>query len=1038
MNRKISTLFTAGLLMASALCSSAWAQSSIEDLVGLSGATPVTELKDGGQYVLVNDVTNKGAYGQELDGSTIKEFVKALDDPFAADKNDDVKKYVWTVSMTESPKGFFTYNFKNVETGKLLRLKGNFSGIETNGNEKDENTNKDFVFGSAANSFGGAKYSSSNSFLHVYESASASKGFSWDVTSTPVSTVTDPAGASAPVFYEVKSETLTKGDELNDLYNTSGFSFITKRLKDQTEEPIGNLFNGKTVVARYISDITVDATGTKYAQGDLKIPGGMYFFTENTPKEGDRNYKTWLDATVLVVSSTETMEGTNAGRANGDGFVLTEMKISDLNLYTGAKDDWKTQGDETSIYNACFDVQKSYVEAYPYELNLKSFRYRVQGSKADHKTAPVKLSVLQHNDNFYLATTSATPVQFIFKLGFAGTKKGIELLNTEAKAAAYTIRILDGEKGNVKSAYGKYLTSAYASGSNFDFVAKAKVLSQLEAPAYQWIITSVDNTYSIVFTNRETGQQFTTSLFPKTALGENVYETSGQSYDITPIYVDENTYRETASRGYEVDLGRVLVELIPVDVDTYAGFLNVDDRTLVTMAFARDNNETSNKWYAAVKNDKLNANGKFSNDVSGAAQWQLVKERNPRTIIESSFVYNRGNHVTVQAKGDKGYAYAYRLQYINDGKETANYLQAGTGLTGTVSANENLVPVSTAGAFVIKQSVDGSVYLIKVDDTNANVTTAFKNNMKSVVEVKYNSSSEDYEYTTPSYVYAWPATVDQDLKLKTYLIEEAPEISYPAKEGHISLISELGNYISMNEEREGIVVNNEQYSFYLRVTDTKAIVPSFYISKGTEDANRSLFLFNPQDSVQYYVADGKYDRKYEWAEGATKAIFKAASIEANKDTLSTIVKGNEVKVADKADDEGVLGGIANFKVQILQSEDAEDMYVIRSVRDSKYLYGINDKLAWGSKDNAMKFTITAGDPTSTESVADGAAGVKVIGGDGSVEIQGAAGKTVVITNILGKVVANTVLTSDNVKIAVPAGIVAVAVNGEEAVKTIVK
>ena len=65
-------------------------------------------------------------------------------------------------------------------------------------------------------------------------------------------------------------------------------------------------------------------------------------------------------------------------------------------------------------------------------------------------------------------------------------------------------------------------------------------------------------------------------------------------------------------------------------------------------------------------------------------------------------------------------------------------------------------------------------------------------------------------------------------------------------------------------------------------------------------------------------------------------------------------------------------------------------------------------------------------------------GVSVIAGNGQVTIQGAAGKTVVITNILGKAVANTVLTSDNQTINVPAGIVAVAVEGEEAVKAIVR
>ena len=65
-------------------------------------------------------------------------------------------------------------------------------------------------------------------------------------------------------------------------------------------------------------------------------------------------------------------------------------------------------------------------------------------------------------------------------------------------------------------------------------------------------------------------------------------------------------------------------------------------------------------------------------------------------------------------------------------------------------------------------------------------------------------------------------------------------------------------------------------------------------------------------------------------------------------------------------------------------------------------------------------------------------GVSVIAGNGYVEIQGAAGKNVVVTNILGKVIANTVLTSDNQTINVPAGIVVVAVEGEEAAKAVVK
>ena len=561
--------------------------------------------------------------------------------------------------------------------------------------------------------------------------------------------------------------------------------------------------------------------------------------------------------------------------------------------------------------------------------------------------------------------------------------------------------------------------------------------------------SSVDDTYKVTFTNRETGEYFQASLFPKTDLGENVYELATDNKTVTAIYVNENTYRE--AEGDDADMQQLIVELTPAEVDPYAGFLNVDNETLVTMAFARDNNETSNKWYVAATENNLpfatseyilNKNDKFANEVSGAAQWQLVKEDNKRTIIERSFVYNKDGRVTVQARGDKAYAYVYRLQYINDGIETEEYFPAGSS---NVSAQEELVDENNTTRFVIKQAADGSVYLIKVTSTSSNIASILNANTTSVVDATYKASIDECRYTTPSSVYAWPIATtpsgQQDWLLNTYLIVEAPEISYPAEEGHISLISEMNNYISMNEDRDGIVVNENQYSFYLQVTDKDAVVPSFYISnKGTvEDGNR-LFLFNPKDSVNYYVADGTYDRKYQWNEDDTKAVFKPATLWESKDTLTTIVKGNKVAVAKEADDEGVLGGLDNFKVQIIQCEDDENAYRIRSVADKgSYLYGVNDKLSWsGNKKNAMRFTIAAGDPTSNESIADAAEGIKVIAGNGTIEIQGAAGKMVSVTNVLGKSIANTVLTSDNATIAAPAGIVVVSVEGEEAVKAVVK
>ncbi len=91
-------------------------------------------------------------------------------------------------------------------------------------------------------------------------------------------------------------------------------------------------------------------------------------------------------------------------------------------------------------------------------------------------------------------------------------------------------------------------------------------------------------------------------------------------------------------------------------------------------------------------------------------------------------------------------------------------------------------------------------------------------------------------------------------------------------------------------------------------------------------------------------------------------------------------------------------------------------------------------------DGALIFNVEniADDELATDNEEITTSEVTVIAGNGQITINGAAGKKVVVSNILGQVVANTVLTSDNATIAAPQGVVVVAVEGEEAVKAIVK
>ena len=97
----------------------------------------------------------------------------------------------------------------------------------------------------------------------------------------------------------------------------------------------------------------------------------------------------------------------------------------------------------------------------------------------------------------------------------------------------------------------------------------------------------------------------------------------------------------------------------------------------------------------------------------------------------------------------------------------------------------------------------------------------------------------------------------------------------------------------------------------------------------------------------------------------------------------------------------------------------------------------------GSIDEIMRdaqiFTLSEGNdvPTSNDAI-EAVSAVKVVTVEGGVQVLNAAGKTVTVANVLGQTVASTVVSSDNATISAPAGVVIVTVEGEAAVKALVK
>ena len=1088
MNKKVSTILTVGLMLGGSLLSStAFGQSTAIDM---SLAKTLDEYSSGAVLL------EQGSQFLGFDENGAK-TVSNTGTISPAEKNN----YLWSVVVLpkSDSRSETQYQFVNVATGDTLAFTKNdgilritdtsVKGSEVYATDADKAV-WTFAFNSGSANI--AAYKKSNKLATVADvkigtPATDQQGAVAISTSSPIVSLVELASASALNMAELVDAKIT-ASELNSWYNGKGFN-----LAANGQNVLDNLFGGDTRIWAFdVNGTDANADGVEgisvgtTSDGDkLIVPNGTYFFTDPVfngnvgesdfmpdanPRATASNIN-WLASTFIAMSSTETKEATNNDRGNGEGFVLRTAKGEDFIFHQNTSE---PAGEDLSIWNACFTVEDNHAasNAFPYSISLQKFFYKAgvndANTKAQTEKAGVYIGVSGYNGTDYRVVSRRTG-DAVHAFGFSDSsvEDGRSLLNDTKTAAVYTIKFVEGTNAD-KKLMDKYLTvgaNDYINGWQYE--AKGEAITETSFPAFQWLITAAekananDSKYvNVTFTNRETGVKFETKLFKES--GENRYSLSTTDIqEVVPYTVNTtsaNTYvveKQTPSINFDADL---IVELVKLDeVDPYAGFLKVDDKTIRTLAFARDKNDTSNKLYAVVEEDpkgseqyRLNDMNDFATDIMDADQWQLVRSKSAVSQTRV-FVYNNTATESVDdvANGDKIYAYTYALRRVVDGTET-DYVLKNAAVSGDLDLKEvisddlskkdglenfqkNLTSTSdpdyTDINFIIKENVDGSVSLLKREDFGGSVTGIYKPfgkvGAKKVVEVVKSGDNYQYDFNDEE---AYVSEDDDALEIRTYLDPRPIEISWPAHEGHVTLESELGNYITMNEDRD-------------------AIVPSFYITRGVGAVDEErMYMFNPVDSAEYYVTlDGDYSRIYKWNEDQTKVMFKSGIINETRDTLTLTVKGEaDKKVAMEADDndENIWGGLNRFKFQIIEAGDeAEGYYRIRQTNANpeglNYLSATNEKMTWSGKEQAMLFTIeSVAAPTANEGVS--ATEVKIIATDGAVNVKNAAGKNVVISTILGQIVANEVLTSDNATISVPAGIAIVSVDGEEAVKVSVR
>ena len=816
-------------------------------------------------------------------------------------------------------------------------------------------------------------------------------------------------------LYKVK-DTEVPSEDLNTLYNSAGFN-----LKISNDKVTNAFDNGKTIKAVGVeSGKVLTKEGYKYASNTFEgFPAGTYFLSETpagkVPDAGTAElYSYLLNSTFVVLSASDNVATSATVQATGEGFTLKEVAGKDLNLYLGTDANFVSSGTTVSVNNAAFTVMNNATNKDSYALSVANFRYK-NSTAATHVSKTVGLAVKSNgsygSSEYLVSDPAAGTNNFIFQFVESTIKKGSDLLNANG-ASIYNIKFVGGDVD------GFYLTNAHHAG-NLTNLAKGTILSDPATPAFQYVITKVDGN-DVTFTNRETGEDFTAKLFET---GTNTYTLAladkGSSDDYYILNVENNGNVTASTTKEDLDLSEV--ELVPVtSVDKFAGFMDEADEAKVTLTFARDEDPTSNKQYPVV--NASNAFNYMTDNVSEAAQWQLVKSEKPTYVTRTYAYIDADEKVAYKSEGDTVAYYTYEFQYVKDGVLKNLYID---------NSNLGNSALQTTGTkYIVKENVNGSVNIV----TSYTATTYLSVN-------NFNADAEDNYLVNNKNIMQTSEATD----IKAYIVLDAPEVTLPATATYVTLKSEVGNYsLGVDGERDA-VYTTEPTTIRVFATDLKSEIPSFFVTTGwnEEDGSR-MFLFNPSDSVNYYVGAGKYDKEYQWNVDVTKAIFKAAKLNAELDTLTTSILGKTAKVAMKADNSGVQGGLDYFKYQIFlaDADEADDLYIVRTLADAKngdrYLYQENGKFGWtSSREKAMKFYIDNVDaPTANETI-NAANNVVVAGVNGAVVVKGAEGKNVIVSTILGKVVANEVVSSDNATIAAPAGIVVVSVDGES-FKVVVK
>ena len=1034
MNKKFSTLLTASLLMAGSLFSMANAQAPTG--LTLPIGDPAGSVKSGHKYFVIqqaagtlaaNDLVLGFAKDATTPATKVADASTVLTKPAAdwvttattatVNANLEVNSYIWTVKETKVGAKYY-YTFTNASTGKVLTISG---AVDSETLVKDFGTpaaqaTTSFIWNQST----AAAYTGGT--VLTYESASATtKGFTLAETTTTFGTGGDF------YLYEV-APTLVEASDLN---NAAKGAFTLKYDKSTNNPFAGSL--------RAFQVSTLSGSG---------VTDGTYFATSWPASLNGEDAITSLadfkKCTFIAANPQSNYKINDLNIDGGEGFGFINVKGS--MLLTTPADVTAMKKGYIKSNNAAFAVEQEYGNTTDYQLSLTGASFISKDGKSvktiageliiatlNDQQGKYVTTVLESNANFDSYTKTCT-------IDAANLQTVDKLLSTD-KASVFNIKFLSKNAGSqdaTKSEYNKYLG---VNGKTEVFFAQGANFVNLDAPENQWIIIDADKDNNIfTFQNRDlVGQTFDVQLVKTDK--DNVYTVIDKT--TSPVtfnyaWVDKTSKAYTVSASADGELADATIELTAVTVDPTAGFVTdqLNDAGLVKFVATSDQKLIVDKLYLG-EGVAAPTTLEMHKDAASSYLWTIVKsDVTPYESYNDYAYYNAGDkkvEYKLNADTVKVSLFCFKLYGVDD-----TYLK----VTSDKLAVESDIDAADAQQFLIKANKNGTYSLIEVGATatdyrdvvaDENVKTFSVNDADATVDNNTNGASAFYDYEQ-TYI----LTIEKE--------ELTPSLKH--EPNYVALNASNRGYVAMDSTLyEGIIApvstlksayNAEQLTFKLDTADTDAIVPAFYIS------HKGNFMYNAKDSADYYnngTASAEGNRNYLLKDGENeyaKAIFRAATLVAS-DTLATTVGGKDAAVTVNKTKE-TLGGLNNFKFNIVQqTKESEGEYVIKSVNDREYLFNLNGFLGF-TADAAKALVVNVEQseaPVANESI-EAASSVKVIATNGAVIVKGAAGKKVAISNVLGQTVANIVIASDEATIAAPAGVVVVAIEGEAAVKAIVK